>query len=290
MMNHAQLKAFHAVAETGGFSAAAKILGLTQPAVTLQVQALEQAYNTKLFKRRGRKTEITTSGKLLLRVAKKIFSLEEEAHTLLSSLDSIEAGQLNIAATSSIPALPLLSKFQAKHPKIRLSFLAIPAVRIEKEVLEFRADIAIQHVPPDDNGLFSVKIAEAPLKLAVSKDHPWSKKKSVALNELTDQKIIMSSDLYAARKNQEHWSSQFTIKAQQILTLQSREIGREAVANNLGVAFFTDLEIRWDGRIHGIEIEDTPLTEATYLLCLKEDQQSSLISSFVEMVPASGGK
>lgn len=283
-MNHAQLKAFHAVAETGGFSAAAKILGLTQPAVTLQVQALEQAYNTKLFKRRGRKTEITTSGKMLLRVSKKIFSLEDEAHTLLSSLDSMEAGHLNIAATSSIRALPLLSAFQGKYPKIRLSFLTIPAVQIEKEILEFRADIAIQHVPPDDNRLFALKIDEAPLKLAVSKNHPWSKKQTVTLKELTDQRIILSSDLYAANKTRGHWSSQFNFKAKQTLTLQSREIGREAVANDLGIGFFTDMDIRWDDRINGIEIEDSPLTEATYIVGHEEEQQSSLISSFLETI------
>ena len=171
-MNHAQLKAFHAVAEAGGFSAAAKILGLTQPTVTLQVQALEQNYNTKLFIRRGRRTEITASGKLLLNLSKRIFGLEEEAHTLLSSLDALEAGELKIAATSSLFSLPLVSAFHEKYPAIRLSFLTIDPQQLEEEILDFRSDIAIHQTPPLDKKLFSLKIHESTPKLAVSIKHP----------------------------------------------------------------------------------------------------------------------
>ncbi len=289
-MNHAQLKAFHAVAKTGGFSSAAKMLGLTQPAVTLQVQALEQSYNTKLFRRHGRKTEITSSGEMLLKLTKRIFSLEDEAHTLLSSLDSLETGHLNVVATSSIRALPLLSVFQTKYPNIRLSFLTIPAHQIEKEILNFRANIAIQHVPPEDNRLFGQKIEEVPLKLAVSKDHPWSQKQTVALKELKDQIIIMSPDLEAAGKTRGHWSTYFDYSTKQTLKLHSEEIGREAVANDLGIAFFTETDIRWDDRIHGIEIEDTRLKEVTYVICLEEDRQSRLIASFFDSTIGIGNR
>ena len=283
-MNHAQLKAFHAVAETGGFSAAAKTLGLTQPAVTLQVQALEQSYNTKLFRRHGRRTEITSSGKLLLKISKRIFSLEEEAHTLLSSLDALKVGHLEVVATSSMRALPLLSPFQTEFPNVRLSFMTIPAYRIESEILEFRADIAIQNAVPDDSRLFYQKIEEAPLKLAVSKAHPWSQKQTIGLKELKDQMLIMPVELETADKIRGHWSSYVNHDAKQTLTFQSKEIGREAVANDLGIAFFTESDIRWDERIHGIEIEDERLKEATYIICLKEERQSRLIASFLESI------
>lgn len=201
---------------------------------------------------------------------------------LLASLDSLKAGQLNVVATSSLRALQLLSTFQAKYPNIRLSFLTMPAQQIEKEILNFRADIAIQHAPPEDNRLFGQKIEETPLKLAVSKDHPWSQKKTVTLKELKGQIIIMPSDLEADSKARGHWSRYINSSAHQILTLQSKEIGREAVANDLGIAFFTETDIRWDERIHGIEIEDTCLKEATYITCLEEERQSRLIASFFD--------
>mgnify|MGYP003665169822 FL=1 len=280
-MNHVQLKAFHAVAESGGFSTAAKILGLTQPAVTLQVKALEQSYNTKLFKRRGRKTEITASGRLLLNLSKRIFSLEEEAHTLLSSLGSLEIGFLKIVATSSLPSLSFLSAFQAQYPGIHFSFTTISTEIVDEEVLDFRADVAIHHAPTKDKRLFCLKVEEAPLKLAVSKKHPWSKKKVMALDDIKDQVIILPFDLDAVREIRGHWSKFIHNEDEQFLNMKNKEIGREAVANNLGIAFFTETDIRWDKRIHTIEIKDERLKEDTYITCLAEERNSRLISSFL---------
>ncbi|MCF8466130.1 MAG: LysR family transcriptional regulator [Sneathiella sp.] len=282
-MNHAQLKAFHAVAKAGGFSAAAKKLGLTQPAVTLQVQALEQSYNTKLFTRRGRKTEITPSGMMLLNLSKRIFSLEEEAHTLLSSLDTLEVGQLKIASTSSLHSLPLVSAFHEKYPAIRLSFMTINPQKIEEEMLDFRADIAIHQTPPTDKNLFSLKIHEAPLKLAVSTKHPWSTRKSAPLRETRDLTIIFPFDKETMGGEPGHWSHNIPYKEDQALRFESREISREAVANNLGVSYFTEQETLWDRRIHRVDIEDKKLKEATYLICHSEVRHSRLITSFIDV-------
>ena len=77
-MNHAQLRAFHAVAGEGGFTAAARRLGLTQPAVTLQVRALEQAQGISLFHRRGRRVALTDTGRQLYALTRRLFSLENE--------------------------------------------------------------------------------------------------------------------------------------------------------------------------------------------------------------------
>ena len=282
-MNHAQLKAFHAVAEAGGFSAAAKILGLTQPAITLQIQALEQNYNTKLFIRRGRRTEITSSGRMLLNLSRRIFSLEEKAHSLLSSLDNLEAGQLKIAATSSLLSLPVMSAFHEKYPSIQLSFITVHPQQLEDEIMDFRADIAIHQSPLADKKLFSLKIHEAPLKLAVSTKHPWSKRKSVPLQEIKDFPVIFPFDEDMMKKEPDHWSHIIPFDNDQVLRFESQEIGREAVANNLGVGFFTEQETLWDKRIHQIEIEDKKLKEATYATCLAETRQSHLIASFLEV-------
>nr|WP_246157307.1 LysR substrate-binding domain-containing protein [Sneathiella litorea] len=283
-MNHAQLKAFHAVAKTGGFSTAAKFLGLTQPAITLQVRALEKSYNTKLFKRRGRKTEMTPSGKILFNLSKRIFGLEEEAHTILSSLNSIENGQLSIVATSSIFSLPLISVFQRKHPNVHLSFATLQGHQIEPEVLKYRAEIAIQHTPPEDNRLFGLKLGETPLKVAVSKEHPLSKKKTISLKDLTDQMLIVPFDLDMSRNIRKPWSTLVKRNDNLILTLQNKEIGREAVANNLGISVLSEKEILWDERIQGIEIEDTVYSEATYIVCLAEERKSPLVALFFESI------
>tara|TARA_R100000005_G_scaffold53523_1_gene26236 strand:+ start:3130 stop:4002 length:873 start_codon:yes stop_codon:yes gene_type:complete len=289
-MNHAQLKAFHAVAETGGFSAAAKTLGLTQPAVTLQIQALEQTYNTKLFQRRGRKTEITASGKLLLEIARKMLRLEEEAHRLLSSIGTLDSGRLDVVASSSLSSLPLVAAFHAQYPGVRLSFMTASADMIETQLLDFRAHLAVHHAPPSDSRLFGIKIEEEPLKVAVSHKHPWSTKKSVTLRDLQDQILILPFTPANRNEARNHWSRLLQHDADKIIPLQSKEIGREAVANDLGITFLTETEIQWDSRIHSIEIEDESLKETTYVLGLKGERHTRLVSSFLELTGHNPGE
>ena len=83
MTTPAQLRAFHAVATEGGFTAAAKRLRLTQPAVTLQVKALEQHYGVELFFRRGRTVRLSAIGEQLLTLTQRINGLTDEAQELL---------------------------------------------------------------------------------------------------------------------------------------------------------------------------------------------------------------
>ncbi|WP_373085118.1 LysR substrate-binding domain-containing protein [Sneathiella sp.] len=284
-MNHAQLKAFHAVAENGGFSAAAKTLGLTQPAITLQVQALEQVYNTKLFVRRGRRTEITAAGRMLLSLSKRIFNLENEAHSLLSSLDKLEIGELKITATSSLQSFPLLAAFQEKYPAIHLSFTATNSRQLENRILDFQSDIAISEAPSKDKRFFSLKLGDAPLKLAVSINHPWAIKQSGSLGDIKDLRLVypFEDGMDAASG---HWSHKLDHDPARIMRLESKEIRREAVAHNLGVSLFTEQEAVADSRIHLLDIEDANLKESIYLTCLKEVQHSRLISSFFTVAAA----
>ncbi len=282
-MNHVQLKAFHAVAETGGFSAAAKTLGLTQPAVTLQIQALEQAYNTKLFQRRGRRTEITASGELLLEIARKMLRLEEEAQRLLCSLGSLEAGQLSVITSSSLNSLPLVAAFQAQYPGIRITFQTTTADSIEKNILDFRANLAVHHAPPSDRRLFGVKVAEEPLKVAVARKNPWARRGSLTLRELSGRMLVLPFNPFTSGAVPPHWSKLLPRETDRTLCLQNKEIAREAVANDMGFTLFTESEIKWDTRLQGIEVEGGRMHEATYVIGLKGERESRLISSFLAL-------
>ena len=97
-MNSTQLKAFHAVARLGGFTAAARALGLTQPALTHQVRGLEKAYDVQLFHRVGRSVTLTDSGEVLHGLTQRIFALEAEAEEFLRSVGGFETGRVRIAA------------------------------------------------------------------------------------------------------------------------------------------------------------------------------------------------
>src|SRR5215210_6344884 len=122
-MDTRQLQAFCAVVEKKSFSQAAEQLGVTQPAVSLQVRALEDRVGQTLLDRSGRRVEPTEAGKRLYRSAQRMLTLEEQ---LLAEVedDGKLAGRLAIGASTGPGAhlVPLLlCEFQREHPGLHVA-------------------------------------------------------------------------------------------------------------------------------------------------------------------------
>src|SRR5262245_66387730 len=100
-MTPTQLRAFHLVAESGSFSAAARASGLSQPNLSSQVTALEQAYGVRLFDRRGRSVSPTETGRQLHGITTRLFAVQDEARALLACEQALTRGHLRIAADSA---------------------------------------------------------------------------------------------------------------------------------------------------------------------------------------------
>src|SRR5918997_6533848 len=124
-MDTRQLMAFCAVVERRSFSQAAEQLGVTQPAVSLQIRSLEERLGHKLLDRSGRRVEPTEAGLRLYRSAQRILSAEEQ---LLSDLASDSTGELQGTLSLGASTGPgahlvplLLCEFQRAHPALRVS-------------------------------------------------------------------------------------------------------------------------------------------------------------------------
>src|SRR5438067_1523590 len=118
-MDTRQLAAFCAVVERKSFSQAAERLGVTQPAVSLQIRALEERLGTQLLDRSGRRVEPTEAGRLLYRNAQKMLQLEHSLVEELGQEDGDLRGTLAIGASTGpgghlVPLL--LCEFQREHP------------------------------------------------------------------------------------------------------------------------------------------------------------------------------
>ena len=89
-MEDHKLRVFCAVAETKSFSKASELIHLTQPAVSLQVQAMEELYETRLFDRSGNSINMTPAGEILYKRAKEILALYEQNRALEARLAALE--------------------------------------------------------------------------------------------------------------------------------------------------------------------------------------------------------
>src|SRR5262249_10513709 len=120
-MNHAHLRAFHAVATEASFTRAALSLNVTQPTLSSQVKALEQRYGVRLFERRGRRVMPTELGRDLLDVTRRLFSLEAEVEQVLLAARGLKRGHLRLGADAPVHVMPALAMFSRHHPGVRLS-------------------------------------------------------------------------------------------------------------------------------------------------------------------------
>src|SRR5213075_3132094 len=119
-MDTRQLAAFCAVVERRSFSQAAERLGVTQPAVSLQVRALEKRLGVTLLDRSGRRVEPTEAGWRLYRGSQRLLSLDE----IVSEAEGELAGTLSLGASTGPAAVvvpQLLCEFQVAHPGVRVS-------------------------------------------------------------------------------------------------------------------------------------------------------------------------
>src|SRR6266436_3433442 len=142
-MNHAQLRAFHAVANAGGFTRAAAALHVTQPTLSGQVKALEESYGVRLFDRRGRKVAPTELGRELLDLTRRLFELESEVEHMLSAARGLTKGHLRIGADAPYHVTGALAAFTRRHPAIRLSLAVGNSAALARDLLDHKIEVAV---------------------------------------------------------------------------------------------------------------------------------------------------
>src|SRR5437016_5787770 len=144
-MDTRQLRAFCEVVERKSFSQAAERLGVTQPAVSLQIRALEKRLGTQLLDRSGRRVEPTESGLRLYRNAQRMLALEEQLLDEISQEDRI-AGRFELGAStgpggSVVPLL--LGELQRAHPDISVALTVSDTHRIVELVADRGLELGV---------------------------------------------------------------------------------------------------------------------------------------------------
>ena len=155
-MSDRRLKAFYTVARLSSFTKAAKVLHLTQPAVTFQVRQLENYYKTRLFDRTHNRVALTEAGRKAYEYARGIFGLYAELEAEMNSIAGDLTGPVTIAASNTIAVymLPrMLREFRARHPEMALRLKVSNTEGVAAMVNDGDADLGVVEGPVGDRGL-----------------------------------------------------------------------------------------------------------------------------------------
>jgi DNA-binding transcriptional LysR family regulator len=190
-LNFNQLKAFYYAASCRSITLAAEKLFITQPAVSMQIRAMEEEYDAKLFVRRKKKLELTDAGKSLYRIAKEIFTLADQAERLLAR--SHEA--LRVGSTKTLVKYVLagyISRFRKTCPDIQVQIREGSSEEMVESVLGGAVDLAIVgRVQYNRDRLKIVPFARDELVLLAAPSHPLCRAGSVSINDLVGENLIL---------------------------------------------------------------------------------------------------
>lgn len=282
-MTSSQLRAFLAVARHRGFSAAARALGVTQPTLTTQVQALEREHNVELFHRRGRRLELSETAQRLLPIVQNIAELELDALNLLVNSGVLHVGHLRIGAVGPFHVIEMVDAYRARYPKVELSIKLGNSAQSLADLENFVTDVAVLANFTDDARFVSAPYADHALVLFAHVDHPFARRESVTLAELAGQPMLMREQGSTTRLALEKVLQQAAVKPQIVMEIGSREALREAVARGLGLGTVSEAEFIPDPRIRMVRIEADPVSTHTFVYCLAERRESRLVASFMEI-------
>jgi DNA-binding transcriptional LysR family regulator len=244
-MDTRQLAAFCAVVERRSFSQAAERLGVTQPAVSLQVRALEKRLGTQLLDRSGRRVEPTEAGMRLYRGAQRLLALEEQLVDEVAGESGGELrGELQIGASTGPAAVVvplLLAEFQREHPAVRVALTVADTQAVVDRVGARELELGIVGASRRHRAVRFEPFFEDEVVLACPPGHAFAGR-TVPLDELRAESLIVMQEGAGVRQMVEDELRALGVRLRDLdvrLELGLQESVRSAVQAGYGVTFIS---------------------------------------------------
>jgi len=251
-MDTRQLAAFCAVVERRSFSQAAEQLGVTQPAVSLQVRALEKRLGTQLLDRSGRRVEPTEAGRRLYRGAQRLLTLEAQVlDELAAEAEGELTGSLSIGASTGPAAIvvpQLLCEFQGAHPGVRVALEVHDTRTVVELVAERRLELGIVGAAPRHRGVRFEPFAYDEVVLVCPPGHRFAGR-DLDVHELVSETLVVMQEGAGVRRIVEDELRRLGLRLRDLdlrLELGLQESVRSAVLAGFGVTFISRAAVESD--------------------------------------------
>ena len=267
-LNLHRLSIFMTVVESGGFSAAAQKLYMSQPSVSNHVRNLEQSLQTTLIDRSGPRIRPTAEGEVLVEYARRVFMLTEEAVAAIREVSGVQSGRLEVGGTTTVGTylLPrLLARFRDRHRNIECDIVVGNNGLIVKRLLDGELGLAIVAGQPGAPQLRTETVLDERLLLVAAPGHHLTKpgpgggaRAAVTPADLSGERFLLREPGSQTRDLQEAaligWDLDDMTKAD----MWGPETIKQSVAAGLGISLISehaiDAEVR-DGRLVVLEVE-----------------------------------
>lgn len=274
-LDNFRLVVFRKVAEQLSFRKAAEELYLTQPAVSLQVKALEEDLGAQLFDRTGMHIKLTAAGAVLLKYSERASSLLLKAEQDIAALSGDHAGHLALGASTTIAqyVLPsLLGDFSREYPRIQTTLVSGNTEQIVEAVETQKIDLGLIEGPARSRGVKTVPFLKDELVLIASTSHEWTERVSISCADLCAAPLLVREHGSGTRRVLEMALERRGVKQNAlriVMELDSTEAIKSAVEAGLGAGFVSRWAIAKDLRLNSsfkIVVVDGLSTQRDFLV------------------------
>jgi molybdate transport repressor ModE-like protein len=293
-MQISYLRTFLAVVEQGGFSTAARELGISQPAVSQQIQRLEDELGVTLLRRDRRGiADVTPSGRAVLEFAREVVKAYDSLQNQLVQLRGTIAGKLTLAASTTpgeylVPQL--VADFCARHPEIEATVTVGDTAAVVDQLQAGTCDLGFVGAPIKRPRLSLERLATDRVVLAVYPGHPFLKKGQVTWEEVLTQPLITRKKGSGTQQAVERVLSErgLTLQPESTrLALGSTQAVVQAIRDRLGIGFVSQRAVSRvppAERLPTVTIEGLSFAREIFVVYDEKRMEAPLLGAFLEFV------
>ncbi len=289
-----QLRVFAAVVAEQGFSGAAKVLHLTQPAISLQVKELERACGLALLDRSGRRIRPTEAGREMLRAAHAVEREMKNAEEAVTALKGLKGGLLTVAviSTAQYVAPRLLAEFCGRHPDVKLRLDVCNREAMIGHLDADDIDIAIMGRPPSEIETSAEPFAPHPHLIVAAPAHRFVGRNHITVRGLLDEPFIAREPGSGTRIMCDALFERHHLEFAPIFVMSSNETIKQAVMAGMGISLLSmhtlGLEIA-TGALKVLDVQEMPIVRRWYIVHRRDKRLSPAALAFREFMLQEAG-
>ena len=279
------LVTFCRVVETGGFSRAGELVGLSQPAVTRQVAALESELGAPLMDRTSRQFRLTPAGELVYERARRLAQGVTELREAVDDLVHHDRGRVTIGAVTTVGLgllPPILTEFARQYPSVRILVKAGRTTETLERVLHGEIDMAVMTAPVTHPRLRSIALRKDPVVLVASPERAAALPSPLPLEELSQIEMISFQAPSRFRTYVDSILEQHGVYPNMTMEFDSHEAVKMMVELGFGVALVPQSAVQDDlesGRLVKLSVAGLGEISRTTSLIIRKEQEGRHVSA-----------
>jgi DNA-binding transcriptional LysR family regulator len=288
-----ELRAFHAVAQSGSIRKASELLEIAPSSVSRKVALLEHHIGTTLLDRTSGGVKLTHAGSLVAEYARTVILDYDSLRADLNDWRGSRRKLIRVEAVESIVSgglLEAVAAFRTKYDAVSFRLTVVPAPQVVEDVRRGECDLGVTFCCPPQPDIVKVASIPEPIVLVVPNDHPLAGVKSVTLNDLEGSSLALPDVTFGVRRILDRAAQEAGLAATLNPALSSNmfEALREFVRCGAGIAILPYRAVMRESARNSLKvipIDHPALREATIdVITLRKHHPARIVANFIDQL------